>query len=184
MFLTAGVTEGAQYKISEIKVSGDTILPQEDVERMVIQKPGDTFSRALLEFSSDTITNSLSNIGYAFAKVNPIPTTNRAEQTVGINMQVVPGPRVSVRRILFRGNTRTSDEVMRREMRQFENSWYSQAAIDRSKIRLQRLATSSRWTSRPRPSAAATTRSTSSTTSRKPPPAASCSARAIRSPTA
>jgi outer membrane protein insertion porin family len=106
---------------------------------MVIQKSGDTFSRALLEFSSDTITNSLSNIGYAFAKVNPIPTTNRAEQTVAINMQVVPGPRVSVRRILFRGNTRTSDEVMRREMRQFENSWYSQAAIDRSKIRLQRL---------------------------------------------
>ena len=51
-----------------------------------------TFSRALLEFSSDTITNSLSNIGYAFAKV--IPTTNRAEQTVAINMQVVPGPRV------------------------------------------------------------------------------------------
>ncbi|HEL5052962.1 outer membrane protein assembly factor BamA [Stenotrophomonas maltophilia] len=139
MFLTAGVTEGEQYKISEIKVSGDTILPQEDVERMVIQKSGDTFSRALLEFSSDTITNSLSNIGYAFAKVNPIPTTNRADQTVAINMQVVPGPRVSVRRIVFRGNTRTSDEVMRREMRQFENSWYSQAAIDRSKIRLQRL---------------------------------------------
>ncbi|MCC9046574.1 hypothetical protein LMH46_11055, partial [Neisseria gonorrhoeae] len=70
---------------------------------------------------------SLSNIGYAFAKVNPIPTTNRPDQTVAINMQVVPGPRVSVRRILFRGNTRTSDEVMRREMRQFENSWYSQA---------------------------------------------------------
>ncbi|MGX9104998.1 POTRA domain-containing protein, partial [Escherichia coli] len=82
MFLTAGVTEGDQYKISEIKVSGDTILPQEDVERMVVQKSGDTFSRALLEFSSDTITNSLSNIGYAFAKVNPIPTTNRPEQTV------------------------------------------------------------------------------------------------------
>ncbi|MDF2481544.1 MAG: bamA [Stenotrophomonas indicatrix] len=139
MFITAGVTEGDQYKISEIKVSGDTILPQEDVERMVVQKSGDTFSRALLEFSSDSITNSLSNIGYAFAKVNPIPTTNRAEQTVAVNMQVVPGPRVTVRRIIFKGNTRTSDEVMRREMRQFENSWYSQAAIDRSKIRLQRL---------------------------------------------
>ncbi|HYQ22968.1 outer membrane protein assembly factor BamA [Stenotrophomonas sp.] len=139
MFVTAGVTEGNQYKISEIKVSGDTILPQEDVERMVVQKAGDTFSRGLLEFSSDAITNSLSNIGYAFAKVNPIPTTNRAEQTVAVNMQVVPGPRVSVRRIIFKGNTRTSDEVMRREMRQFENSWYSQAAIDRSKVRLQRL---------------------------------------------
>jgi len=139
MFITAGVTEGEQYKISDIKVTGDTILPQADVERMVIQKSGDTFSRALLEFSSDAITNSLSNIGYAFAKVNPIPTSNRAEQTVAINMQVVPGPRVSVRRIVFKGNTRTSDEVLRREMRQFENSWYSQAAIDRSKIRLQRL---------------------------------------------
>ena len=139
MFITAGVTEGEQYKISEIKVTGDTVLPQEDVERMVIQKAGDTFSRALLEFSSDSITNSLSNIGYAFAKVNPIPTSNRADRTVSINMQVVPGPRVSVRQIVFRGNTRTSDEVLRREMRQFENSWYSQAAIDRSKIRLQRL---------------------------------------------
>ncbi|WWW37073.1 outer membrane protein assembly factor BamA [Stenotrophomonas rhizophila] len=139
MFITAGVTEGEQYKISEIKVTGDTILPQEDVERMVIQKSGDTFSRALLEFSSDAITNSLSNIGYAFAKVNPIPTSNRADRTVAINMQVVPGPRVQVRRITFKGNTRTSDEVLRREMRQFENSWYSQAAIDRSKIRLQRL---------------------------------------------
>jgi len=139
MFITAGVTEGEQYKISEIKVTGDTILPQEDVERMVIQKSGDTFSRALLEFSSEAITNSLSNIGYAFAKVNPIPTSNRADRTVAINMQVVPGPRVQVRRITFKGNTRTSDEVLRREMRQFENSWYSQAAIDRSKIRLQRL---------------------------------------------
>ena len=139
MFITAGVTEGEQYKISEIKVTGDTILPQEDVERMVFQKAGDTFSRGLLEFSANAITNTLSNVGYAFAKVNPIPTSNRAERTVAVNMQVVPGPRVSVRRVVFKGNTRTADEVLRREMRQFENAWYSQAAIDRSKIRLQRL---------------------------------------------
>jgi outer membrane protein insertion porin family len=139
MFITAGVTEGEQYKISDIKVTGDTVLPQEEVEKLVIPKPGDTFSRALLEFSSDAITNTLSNIGYAFAKVNPIPTTDREKRTVAINLQVVPGPRVSVRRIVFKGNTRTSDEVLRREMRQFENSWYSQAAIDRSKVRLQRL---------------------------------------------
>jgi len=139
MFITAGVTEGEQYKISEIKVTGETILPQENVERMVFQKAGDTFSRGLLELSADAITNTLSNVGYAFAKVNPIPTSNRADRTVAVNMQVVPGPRVSVRRIVFKGNTRTADEVLRREMRQFENAWYSQAAIDRSKIRLQRL---------------------------------------------
>ncbi len=139
MFISAGVTEGEQYKISEIKVTGDTVLPQDQVERLVIPKAGDTFSRALLEYSSDAITNTLSNIGYAFAKVNPIPTPNRADRTVAINMQVVPGPRVAVRRIVFKGNSRTSDEVLRREMRQFEDTWYSQAAIDRSKIRLQRL---------------------------------------------
>src|SRR5690606_9837402 len=89
--------------------------------------------------TSDGITNTLSNIGYAFARVSPLPTPNREDRTVAINLQVMPGPRVNVRRILFKGNTRTSDEVLRREMRQFENSWYSQAAIDRSKVRLQRL---------------------------------------------
>lgn len=139
MYLTAGITEGEQYKISDIKVTGDTILPQEEIEKLVIPKAGDTFSRALLEYSSDAITNTLSNIGYAFAKVTPIPTTDREKRTVAVNLQVTPGPRVSVRRIVFRGNTRTSDEVLRREMRQFEDTWYSQAAIDRSKIRLQRL---------------------------------------------
>jgi outer membrane protein insertion porin family len=139
MYLTASVTEGEIYTISEIKVTGDTILPQEQIERLVIPKAGQTFSRVLLEISADNITNTLSNIGYAFARVNPIPTPNREDRTVAINLQVVPGPRVNVRRIVFKGNTRTSDEVLRREMRQFEDTWYSQAAIDRSKIRLQRL---------------------------------------------
>ena len=139
MFVSAGVTEGEQYKISEIKVTGDTVLPQADIERLVTPKAGDIFSRALLQYSSDAITNTLSNVGYAFAKVNPIPTPNREDRTVAVNLQVVPGPRVTVRRILYKGNSRTSDEVLRREMRQFENTWYSQAAIDRSKIRLQRL---------------------------------------------
>ncbi|HRF84108.1 MAG: outer membrane protein assembly factor BamA [Xanthomonadaceae bacterium] len=139
MYLTASVSEGEVYTISEIKVTGDTVLPQENIERLLISKQGQVFSRVLLERSSDLITNTLGNIGYAFARVNPVPTVNREDRTVAINMQVVPGPRVNVRRIVFKGNTRTSDEVLRREMRQFENSWYSQAAIDRSKVRLQRL---------------------------------------------
>ena len=139
MYLTASVTEGEVYTISEVKVTGDTVLPQADVERLVLAREGQVFSRVMLERSSDLITNSLSNIGYAFAKVNPVPAVDREARTVAINMQVMPGPRVNVRRIVFKGNARTSDEVLRREMRQFENAWYSQAAIDRSKIRLQRL---------------------------------------------
>lgn len=139
MFITAGITEGEPYTVSAIEVSGDTVLPKEEVEKRLLVKPGMTFSRRLLELTSESITNTLGNIGYAFAKVNPVPTVDKDKRTVAINMQVVPGPRVSVRRIVFKGNTRTADEVLRREMRQFEGSWYSQAAIDRSKVRLQQL---------------------------------------------
>lgn len=139
MYITAGLTEGEVYTVSSVEVTGDTVLPKEDIERQVLIKPEMTFSRALLEFSSDQISATLSNIGYAFAQVNVIPEVDRENRKVAINLQVVPGPRVSVRRIVFKGNARTADEVLRREMRQFEGAWYSQAAIDRSKVRLQRL---------------------------------------------
>jgi outer membrane protein insertion porin family len=139
MFITAGLTEGEQYTVADVQVSGDTVLPKEEVERRLLVKEGQIFSRRLLELTSESITNSLANIGYAFAQVNPVPTIDRDKRTVGINFQVQPGPRVNVRRIVFKGNTRTSDEVLRREMRQFEGSWYSQAAVDRSKVRLQQL---------------------------------------------
>jgi outer membrane protein insertion porin family len=139
MFISAGVTEGDQYKISSVQLTGDTVLPKEELQKLVLVKEGQIFSRRLLEVTSDAITATLGNIGYAFAQVNPVPDVDRTAKTVGISLQVVPGPRVNVRNVVFKGNTRTSDEVMRREMRQFEGSWYSQAAVDRSKIRLQGL---------------------------------------------
>jgi outer membrane protein insertion porin family len=139
MFITAGLTEGEQYKVSKVEITGDTVLPKEEIEKRVIVKAGQVFSRRLLDLTSDAISLTLSNIGYAFAKVNVIPEINRQDRTVGIALNVLPGPRVTVRRVEFKGNTRTSDEVLRREMRQFEGSWYSQAAIDRSKVRLQQL---------------------------------------------
>ena len=139
MTIGASVSEGEVFSISSVQVSGDTILPVEEVEKMVFVAEGQTFSRQLLELSSDNITAVLGNIGYAFAEVNPVPTIDREKKEVGINFVVNPGPRVQVRRIVFKGNDTTADEVMRRELRQFEGTWYSQAAIDRSKIRLQRL---------------------------------------------
>ena len=140
MFLTAGMTEGEVYTISSVTVSGDTVLPKEEIETIVsFIRPGSTFSRGLLELATDAIGARLSNIGYAFAKTNPVPQIDRDKRTVGIDFQVQPGPRVNVRRIVFKGNTRTADTVLRREMRQFEGSWYSQAAIDRGKVRLDRL---------------------------------------------
>ncbi len=139
MFITAGITEGEPYTISKVELAGDTVLPKADVEKMVLTRPGMVFSRRVLEASSDLIIGALSNIGYAFAQVNPIPQVDREKHTVALTLQVVPGPRVLVRRIIFKGNNRTADAVLRRQMRQFENAWYSQAAIDRSKIRLQQL---------------------------------------------
>jgi len=139
MFLTANVTEGNVYKVSSVKVSGDTIVPMADMEKLVVVKQGDIFSRAKLEQTVDLMTVVLSNIGYAFAKITPLPDVDKEARTVGIDFQVVPGPRVMVRRIVFKGNTRTADSVLRREMRQLEGSWFSQAAVDRSRIRLQRL---------------------------------------------
>ena len=140
MFITAGLTEGEVYNFGEITVSGNTILPKEEVQTMVaFIHPGATFSRALLDFATSAIRLRLANIGYAFAQINPVPRIDRDKRTVAIDFQVQPGPRVTVRRIVFKGNTRTADPVLRREMRQFESSWYSQAAIDRGKVRLDRL---------------------------------------------
>lgn len=141
LYITAGLTEGEQYKVSDVTVSGDTVLPHDDVEKQVkmFVAPGRVFSRRALEAANDSLAAVLSNIGYAFASVNPVPNLNRENRTVALDFQVNPGPRVNVRRIVFDGNTRTADNVLRREMRQMEGSWYSQAAIDRSKIRLQQL---------------------------------------------
>jgi outer membrane protein insertion porin family len=139
MFIVAGITEGEQYRVSKVELTGDTVLPKEDVEKRLAVREGQVFSRRLIDLTSDAVSLMLSNIGYAFAKVDVVPDVDRAKRTVGITFRVVPGPRVSVRHIVFKGNTRTADEVMRREMRQFEGAWYSQAAIDRSKVRLQNL---------------------------------------------
>jgi outer membrane protein insertion porin family len=139
MFLVANVREGEVYTVNEVSISGETIVPAEELERLLMVRKDSVFSRRLLELTSDAITSVLSNVGYAFAEVTPIPSVDRENRRVSINFFIEPGQRVYVRRIEFRGNTRTSDEVIRREMRQFEGMWYSQAALDRSKIRLQRL---------------------------------------------
>ncbi len=139
IFITANIREGEVYRVNEVQVTGDLVLPEATLRRMITVEAGDTFSRRKLEQSIDNITAVLANIGYAFANVNPIPRIDRENREAEINFFIEPGKRVYVRRIEFRGNTQTKDEVLRREMRQFEGAWFSQAAIDRSRIRIQRL---------------------------------------------
>ena len=139
IYVSANVHEGELYSISEIKLLGDLILPEDTLRALMLTKSGEQFSRHKLERSARAMTAVLSNIGYAFAEVTPVPKIDKEKRTVEITFYIEPGKRVYVNRIVFKGNTRTEDEVLRREMRQLEGSWYSQAAIDRSKVRLQRL---------------------------------------------
>jgi len=139
MYIDASIKEGEIYKVADVKLLGDLILPEKTMRQLVFVKAGETFNRAAVEASTKAIKAVLANIGYAYAKVTPIPKLDKEKRTVDLTLYVEPGQRVYVRRVVFQGNTRTEDGVLRREMRQLEGSWYSQAAIDRSKVRLQRL---------------------------------------------
>jgi outer membrane protein insertion porin family len=139
MYIDAGVKEGDIYKVADIKLIGTLILPEKDLRQLVYAKTGENFNRAAIEASTKAIKAVLANIGYAYAKVTPIPKLDKEKRTVDLLLYIEPGQRVYVRRVIFQGNTTTEDDVLRREMRQLEGSWYSQAALDRSKIRLQRL---------------------------------------------
>ena len=139
IYITANIIEGEQYTVEKIQVTGDLVIEEATLRRLIMTQDNDIFSRKKMEQSVENITSLLSNIGYAFANINPIPQIDRENRLVTINYFVDPGKRVYVRQITFVGNSGTKDEVLRREMRQFEGGWFSQAAIDRSKIRLQRL---------------------------------------------
>lgn len=139
LFLTANVREGEIYTLSDIKLTGELVFSEDVMRRLIYAKPGETYSRRKFENSAEAMTRVLANVGYAFAEVTPMPEVDKEKRTIAITLMVNPGKRVYVRRVSFLGNSRTQDEVMRREMRQLEGSWFSQAAVDRSKIRLQRL---------------------------------------------
>jgi outer membrane protein insertion porin family len=139
IYITANVVEGEVYSVDEVQLTGEMVIDEGTLQRLIVIQPQEIFSRKKIEQSVDNITAVLSNIGYAFANVNPITEVDRDSRLVSINFFVDPGKRVYIRRILFTGNTKTKDEVLRREMRQMEGAWFSQSAIDRSKVRLQRL---------------------------------------------
>lgn len=139
IYITANVVEGDVYGVDEVQITGDLVIDEGTLRRLIVVQPGEIFSRKKVEQSVENINAILANIGYAFSNVNPITDVDRDNRLVSINFFVDPGKRVYIRRIQFVGNSKSKDEVLRREMRQMEGAWFSQAAIDRSKIRMQRL---------------------------------------------
>ncbi|MDD5404516.1 MAG: outer membrane protein assembly factor BamA [Sulfuricella sp.] len=139
IYITINIHEGKKYTISDVKLAGEMLLPEEELRKMIKVKPGDTFSREKLNESSKAISERLGNDGYAFANVNAVPEIDKQKDTVAFTFFLDPGRRVYVRRINVAGNTKTRDEVLRREMRQAEGGWYAADKINRSRERLQRL---------------------------------------------
>jgi len=139
IYITINISEGEQYTVTEVKLAGDLILPQEDLFSLISINSGDLFSRKKVTDSSKQLTERLGEEGYSFANVNSIPDINKENKTVSLTFFVDPSKRVYVRRITFSGNAKTRDEVLRREMRQQEGAWISTAQVERGKLRLQRL---------------------------------------------
>jgi outer membrane protein insertion porin family len=139
IYITINVTEGEKYSVSSVKLAGQMLVPEEDLIRLVKIKPGETYSREKLSESTKAIGERLGNEGYAFANVNAAPEMNKEKHEVAFTIFVDPGRRVYVRRINVTGNTRTRDEVVRREMRQLESSWYDGEKINKSRTRVDRL---------------------------------------------
>ncbi len=139
IFLTINISEGDIYKVSDVKLAGEMVIPEPELKRLVLLQPGSTFSRRLITESVDLINLRLGIDGYAFSEVEPIPEFDEQGKTVAVTLFVNPGQRAYVRRINFNGIESTRDEVFRREMRIFEGAWLSSNAVDRSKTRIQRL---------------------------------------------
>ena len=139
VYITVYVNEGPVYRINGYEISGETYGFKERLYRLITLKPGDIFSRQAIIDTSTKIGNFLADRGYAFARVTIIPTIDDQQHLVHINFTIVPGERVYVRRINFLGNQRTDQEVLRREMPQYEGSIYSLSKIEESKRRLELL---------------------------------------------
>ncbi len=139
VYITVNVSEGAEYTLSEVNLAGDLIVDEEELFDKITVSRGDVFSRKEITKSSADLAGRLGDEGYAFSNVNAIPEVNEEDKTVAVTFFVDPGKRVYVRRINFRGNTKTRDVVLRREMRQMEAGWISTSAVERSRVRLQRL---------------------------------------------
>lgn len=139
VFITVNITEGDIYTVSDVELAGDPVVSEEEIRRLLLVRKGQTFSQVLMTTTSDYITKRLGNEGYTFAEVNGMPEANEEDKTVKVTFFIDPGKRAYVRRINFRGNTRTSDDVLRREMRQMESASASSARIEQSKVRLERL---------------------------------------------
>jgi outer membrane protein insertion porin family len=138
IYVTISISEGEKYTVTDVRLAGQLIVPASELEPLLKLKAGEVFSRAKLTETTKAIADRLGNDGYAFANVNAVPEVDKAARKVSFTILVDPGRRVYVRRINISGNTKTRDEVVRREMRQLEGAYYDASKIQLSRRRVDR----------------------------------------------
>jgi outer membrane protein insertion porin family len=140
IYITINVSEGEQYTISDVQLTGRMVVDKAELEALLLTKPGQFFSRKLMTESKKQIEDRVGKDGYAFARVEITPIINDEDRTISLTYTLDPGKKVYINRIYFNGNFKTDDEVLRREFRLMEGSVLGSDKLERSKTRLQRLS--------------------------------------------
>lgn len=139
VYITINITEGEIYKFKEIKLTGNLVVSEEKLRKLLKIDNESIFSRRKVTDATTAITDQLGEEGYAFANVNPVPELDKNTRQVTLTFFIDPGKRVYVNRINFLGNNKTADVVLRREMRQMEAAMVNTSKLKRSRTRLDRL---------------------------------------------
>ena len=139
IFVTINVNEGEVFKVSEVKIAGNLVVPESELRRLIFMRAGNTYSLRAVTATTEAMKLRLGVDGYAFATIDPVPQTNADTKEISLTFVVDPKNRVYVRRVNFNGTSGVNDEVFRREMRQLEGAYLSNSAVERSKQRIQRL---------------------------------------------
>ena len=138
IFITINMTEGEQYHITGVELTGDMLGLQKDLEQLIEVEPGSIYNAEVINTASTAITDKLSSLGYAFATARPTPVVTGNNEAKVI-YTIDPGRRAYVRHVNISGNSKTQDEVIRREVRQYEAAWFDSEAVKLSRDRIDRL---------------------------------------------
>ncbi|MCA3236770.1 MAG: outer membrane protein assembly factor BamA [Curvibacter sp.] len=139
MSITINLTEGERFVVSAVRLAGNYLEREEEFKSLITIRPGEPYNADRVAATVKAFGDYFGRFGYAFARVEPLPEIDRATNRVTLVLQAQPARRAYVRRVNIGGNTRTRDEVIRRELRQFESSWYDSEKIRLSRSRVDRL---------------------------------------------
>lgn len=151
VYVTINMTEGEKYTVNDVRLTGDLLGLDSELQALITLEKGEMYNAEKVKNVSSAITDKLATLGYAFATANASPISDAQGRTVDIVYTVDPGRRAYVRRVNITGNNRTRDEVIRREVRQYEAAWFNSDLVKLSRDRIDRLGYFESVTAEPKP---------------------------------